>query len=245
MGEDINLTNMYKVIKKRIGMVISLGLLGILVSSILSFFVITPQYNSATQLLVSRSQSESVVQQSDINTNLLLINTYKDIIRGPVILDEVRESLELELTHTELANNIRVTSEENSQVFSIIVTDNNPYNAAIIANTIASYFQENIDNWMNVDNVGIISPAVPILEPTSPNILLNLIFGGFLGVLTGVLISLTLDMLDNTVKDEEFITRELEWINLGKVKEMSVDELRPNVENENVNYRSVSRTARY
>lgn len=224
MEEDISLIELITIVKKRLALIIHITLIGLLISAIYTFFIAIPSYNANTQLLVNRVQSTDI-QQSDINTNLQLINTYKDIIKGPVILDDVRTQTSIALTHTQLSNKITITNESNSQVFSIRVDDTNPYVAAEIANTTASVFQKKLKNVMNVDNITIISPAVPNMSPVSPNNNLHLIIGFVLGGVIGVSIAFLLEFLDNTAKDEQFITNELVWASLGVISKMNPEDL--------------------
>ncbi|WP_028273559.1 YveK family protein [Atopococcus tabaci] len=227
MEEEISLIELFEIIKKRAGMIVSLGLIGLIVSAIFTFFIATPQYSATTQILVNHTQSENVIQQSDINANLQLINTYKDIIKGPVILDDVRETLDMDVTHNQLAEMIEIGNQDNSQVFSIRVTTDNPFHSASIANTTAEIFQEEIDDIMNVDNVTIISAAVANPNAVSPNTTLNLAIGLLLGGMIGVGLAFVLEFFDNTVKDKKFITDELGWTYLGGVFEMDDEELEP------------------
>lgn len=229
MEQELSLKELLNIIKKRIGLIINFALIGLLVTSFFTFFLTTPEYSSTTQLLVNRTQQSDIIQRSDIDTNVQLINTYKDIIKGPVILDVVREELNLNLMHIDLSNKINITSETNSQVFSIRVTDANPFNAAEIANTTASVFRDNLNEIMNVDNVTIISQANPNLDPISPNHSLNISVGLVFASLFGVGFSFLLEMLDTTVKDEKFIVEELEWTSLGIISEMTPEELQSDI----------------
>lgn len=226
MEEEISLVELFDIIKKRMAWIINATLLGVLLAALYTFFIAVPEYSSTTQLLVNRTQQTEVIQQSDINTNVQLINTYKDILKGPVILDEVRDDLDLDLSHSALSNKISISSENNSQVFSIRVTDTNPYDAATIANTTASVFQENLDEIMNVDNVTVISEGTPNITPISPNNVLNIAIGLVLGGMIGVGLAFLFEFLDNTVKDEKFIVEELGWTSLGRISEMTPDELK-------------------
>ena len=225
MEEEISLVELFTILRKRLGMIISLSFLGFILSFIFTFFVITPQYSATTQMLVSQTESSQPIQQGDINTNLQLINTYKDIIKGPVILDDVREELNLELTHNELSNKVQVVSDTVSQVFSLKVTDTNPYSAAEIANTTAEVFQKTVGTIMNVDNVTVISVAIADTNPVSPNKTLNLAIGLLLGLMTAVGLAFVLEFLDTTVKDPKFVTDEVGWTNLGSISIMTKDEL--------------------
>lgn len=226
MEEEIDLIDLLEILKRRLGIIVGLTLGGLFLSYIFTFYVQTPQYSSTAQLLVSHSQSSKVIEQSDISTNLQLIDTYKDIINGPVILDDVRAELNLNLTHEELANKIHVSSESSSQVFAIQVIDESAYGAAEIANTTAEIFRDNIDEIMNVDNVTIISKAIESVDPISPNRVLNLSIGLLLGTMSGIGLAFVWEFLDDTVKDEKFITQEIGWINLGSIVEMTEGELK-------------------
>lgn len=226
MKEEISFKELYSMLKKKWMLIVNLTLVGLLGLGFYTFFIATPEYSSTTQLLVNRTQQADAIQRSDIDTNVQLINTYKDIVKGPVILDEVREELNLDMSHNALSEQITISNEANSQVFSIRVTDTNPYNAANISNTTAVVFQENLDALMNVDNVSIISQAEPNLTPISPNHIFNLAVGVALGGMIGIGIAFLIEYLDNTVNDEKYIVEEMGWTSLGRISEMNAEELK-------------------
>lgn len=226
MEEEISLVELFNTLKKRIGLIINMVLVGLILSAVYTFFIATPEYSATSQLLVNRTQETETIQQSDITTNVQLINTYSDIIRNPIILDPVIDTLSLDQTTEQLKNKISVTTAENSQVFSLQVTDDNPYEAAEIANTTSTVFKDNLNSIMNVDNVTVISEAVVDTNPVSPNNTLNLAIGVILGGMIGVGIAFLLEFLDTSVKDEKFIVDELGWTNLGAISMMSADEMK-------------------
>ncbi|SFH86826.1 YveK family protein [Pisciglobus halotolerans] len=231
MEEEISLVELFEILKKRASLIISLGLVGLILASIFTFFIATPQYSSTTQLLVNKSSDDAQgVQLSDINTNVQMINTYRDIIKGPVILEEVLKDNKLDLTVSELSDKITIETQDNSQVFSLKVSDESPYQAAEIANATAGIFQEKIGDIMKIENVSIISSAEPSDNPVSPNNMLNLIIGLLVGLMLGVGAAFLIEFMDKSINDEKFITDTLGWSNLGTVSEMSEDELEAKVE---------------
>lgn len=244
MEEEISLVELFDILKKRMAWIINATLLGVLLAAIYTFFIAVPEYSSTTQLLVNRTQQSEVIQQSDINTNVQLINTYKDILKSPVVLDDVRDDLNLDLSHSELSNKMSISTQDNSQVFNIQVTDGNPYDAAIIANTTASVFQEKLPDIMNVDNVSVISEGVPNENPISPNNVLNLAIGLVLGAMIGIGLAFLSEFMDNTVKNEKFIVEELGWTNLGRISEMTPEELQSNAKQTQLHRTDETRSAR-
>lgn len=227
MEEEISLVELFDILKKKIGLIISLGLIGLILAAVFTFFIATPQYSSTTQLLVNKSSDDPQgVQLSDINTNVQMINTYRDIIKGPVILEEVLKDTNLDLTVSELSDKLAIETQDDSQVFSLNVTGDNPYEAAEIANKTASIFKDKVGDIMKIDNVTVISKAESDDTPISPNNALNLIIGLLVGVMAGVGLAFLAEFMDKTVNDERFITETLGWSNLGMVSEMSESELK-------------------
>ena len=227
MEEEYDISELLNVLKKNIVMIISLGLIGLILSSAYTLFIVTPQYNASTQLLVNEKNSEgSSIEATDITKNLQMISTYTELIKGPAILNGVQEVLETDLTTEQLASKISITSPEGALVFLVTVTDSDPYKAAEIANAVAGTFQNEIGTIMNsVDNVAITYKAVPNVDPISPNIPLNIIIGLLVGILIGIGISFVKEFMDKTIKDATTVYQIAEWNNLGEIHEITDEDL--------------------
>ena len=226
MEEEISLVEVFDIIKKNFRYIVLATLATTVIAAIYTMFLVTPMYQSSTEMLVTQSSSENtMVSQSDINTSISLINTYEDIIRNNVILDPVIDDLDSDMTTGALRESITVQSQANSQVFSIRVEHENPYQAAEIANTTAGIFQERIFDIMNVDNVTIISEATPNLSPASPNNLLNIIIGFLLGAMIGVGLIFLKELTDTTVKSEEYVEKATGWVSLGHISTFTKNDL--------------------
>lgn len=243
--EEISLIDLFETVRKRLSMIISLSLVGLILAATFTFFIATPKYSATTQLLVNQTTKNTEgIQLSDVTTNVQMINTYRDIIKGPVILENVVDTLKLNTTVSDLSNQIEVVTQDNSQVFSLNVTGENPYVASDIANATASIFKEEVGNIMNVENVTIISESVPNTSPVSPNNVLNMIIGLLLGAVLGTGTAFLIEYMDKSVRDENFITEVLGWSTLGNVSEMTEDELQAKmktIKNKTVSRRSKAR----
>lgn len=219
MEETINLRDLMQTLKKRISLIILITLTAVLVSGGVSFFLLTPVYESSTQLLVNQSKSDQSAYNNpgQIQTNLQLINTYKEIITSPVILDKV--SKELNMNTSDIQSNMTVSNQNDSQVVKLVVQDTDPAKAAEIANETADVFQKDIPEIMNVDNVTILTKAEvgEKLSPVKPKPLLNIAIAAIVGLMIGVGISFLLDFLDNTIKTEQEVEKVLGVPVLGSV----------------------------
>ncbi|TLS35173.1 YveK family protein [Pseudalkalibacillus caeni] len=220
MEETISLKEIFVVLKKRLNLIILITVIATLVSGIISYFFITPIYQSSTQILVNQSNSEErTFDFNEVRTNLELINTYNVIIKSPTILDKVIAELGLDKSSQQLNGQVTVSNAQNSQVVEIKVEDPDPAMAVKIANTIATVFENEIKEIMNVDNVNVLSEADLGADPSpvSPKPMLNMAIAFVVGLMTGVGLAFLLEYLDNTIKNEHDIDRELGLPILGTI----------------------------
>jgi capsular polysaccharide biosynthesis protein len=229
MEETISLKEIFEVIKKRLLLIIACVLGAALVAAVVSYFVLTPTYESSSQFIVNQAEQEKNVQYevNDIRTNVELINTYNVIIKSNAILDDVSASLNNIYSAEQLRNKIQVSSEQDSQVVTVTATDEKPELAADIANTTVETFQNKIPEIMNVDNVSVLTKAVmkDNPSPVAPKPVLNIAIAVVLGAMIGVGIAFLLAYLDNTIKTETDISQKLEVPVLGVVSNMTENDI--------------------
>ncbi|MED3711662.1 Wzz/FepE/Etk N-terminal domain-containing protein [Peribacillus frigoritolerans] len=223
MEETISIKDIFKTLKKRWKLIMLLTLFAALVSGTISYFLLTPVYQSSTQILVNQKQSENQLDSTQIRSNIDMINTYSVIIKSPAILEKVIDELELDQSVDQLSQKITINSQENSQVFSLTVQDSNPSKAVEIANAVTGTFQKEIKDIMNVDNVSILAKAVVNENPTpvKPSPLLNVAIAVVVGLMAGIGLAFLLEYLDNTIKDEDDIERLLDLPLLGSIQKIS------------------------
>ncbi|MDQ0883003.1 YveK family protein [Peribacillus sp. V2I11] len=223
MEETISIKDIFKTLKKRWKLIMLLTLIAALISGSISYFLLTPVYQSSTQILVNQKQSENQLDSTQIRSNIDMINTYSVIIKSPAILEKVIDELELDQSVDQLSQKITINSQENSQVFSLTVQDRNPAKAVEIANTVSSIFQKEIKDIMKVDNVSILAKAEIKENPTpvKPNPLLNIAIAVVVGLMAGIGLAFLLEYLDNTIKDEDDIERLLDLPLLGSIQKIS------------------------
>ncbi|EOL45318.1 lipopolysaccharide biosynthesis protein [Enterococcus phoeniculicola] len=233
MEETISLKDIFEVLRKHIASIFISMFAGLAIAGVVTFFVITPKYSSQAQLIVTLPQTETA-NVNDVNTNLQMINTYKDMIVGDLVMNEVEERLakddNVEMTAKEIKGSISIIQSPNSQMFSIQATSTNAVTSQQIANTTAIVFQENAKDVLSVDKISIISTAVASPSPVSPNNKLNLAIGLVLGLMVGIGFAFLLQLMDRTVKDVKFVTDTLGFTILGTVPQMSQKEIQATIQ---------------
>lgn len=221
MEETISLKELFDTLKKRVSLIVSITLVAMIVSAVVSYFIITPEYKSSTQILVNQKKDESTAayNSGEVQANVQLISTYSVILKSAAILNIVKEELNLDISVAKLNEKITVESAQNSQVMTVSVTDPDPTTALQIANKTAEVFEKEIKSIMTIDNVKVL----PLAEdqenqsPVSPNPPLNIAIAAVIGLMISIGVVFLLEYLDNTVKTEQDIEKLLELPVLGAI----------------------------
>jgi len=227
MEAEISLSELLNILRSHLSKIFLSGLIGVIIFGVYTFFLVTPQYQSTSKIVVNQTQSTGqTLTNTDIQTNLNLINTYQSIIQEPIILEDVIANTKVNISTNQLKNKISIQTQNNSLVFGVTVSDGSPYAAAELANAIADSFQSKIGDILDVESVTILSQAVPNLTPVSPNTMLNIFVGLIFGMVVGVAIAFLFEHLDNTIKGSKFINENTGWTDLGSISLMTETELK-------------------
>ncbi|MBC5637994.1 capsular biosynthesis protein [Ornithinibacillus sp. BX22] len=223
MKDTLSIQEIIQTLKKRMVLIIGIAAGLVLIVALLSYYVLPSTYQSSSQFIVIEQQNENIqFSMSHLETNLELINTYKEIISSPFILEKVITELNLSIPLDDLQKDIEITSGDNSQVVTVSAIGPNLEEAALLANTVVNQFRSNISDIMPVENVFVLSEANPALsqKPIAPRPMMNMIIASIVGMATGIGLALFLELVNTKVKVERDI-EELGIPVLGVVSTMN------------------------
>ena len=132
----------------------------------------------------------------------------------PAVIE--RDGKAYSVSASQLAKNISVATQQQSQVFSVSAKANTPEKAKAEANAVARSFRDQIPNIMNINNVTIVAPATNGVQ-SFPNVKLFTLAGFVIGLVLTFAVIMIREMTNTTVRDDEFLTRELGLTNLGQI----------------------------
>ncbi|WP_057914703.1 YveK family protein [Peribacillus muralis] len=223
MREKLSIKDLFQMVKKRIALIFIITTLITVITGVVSLFILSPVYQASAQILVNQSKDNTdLYKVGEIQTNIQLIETYSEIIKSPMMLEMVKDRLNLKISNPALSEQIEIVSKGNSQLFTIKVEASDPKLAVDIVNTITVIFQEEIKTLMNVDNVNVLSKGNvgDNTAPIKPNPIINMIQAFFAGVVISLVVTFLIEFLDNTIKVESDIEEHLQMPMLGIVNLM-------------------------
>lgn len=215
---EIDLREIFEMLRKRWLMIASITLVAAIVAGVISFFVLKPQYEASTTMIVSYKQNqETLMNSADLQMSQKLVETYTQIVKSERIADKVIKKLDLGLSTGALNSKISVSQMGSTEILKITVKDNDPELASLIANTEADVFKQEINDMMKVDSVSTIDVAKVPGSPVAPNKVMNIAIATVLGMMVSVGLVFVLEFLDRTYKTPSDIERHLGLPILGAI----------------------------
>lgn len=215
----MELTDYIRILRKNWVIILVAALVGVGVGAAWSL-TRTPQYEASSTVFVSTQAGASIqeLQQGSTFTQSR-VQTYTQLVTTPIVMNPVIAELELGTTASALDAQVTASAALNTTLITITVTDPDPVQAAEIANALGASLTaavEQIEAVQGADGtetspvrLSRVRDALPPLEPSSPNVPLNLALGGLVGLAIGIGVAVLRAVLDTrirTPRDVEQVT---------------------------------------
>lgn len=222
-ADVIDLKTILHILKKRKWFLIFMPLAAMIISALISFFVLTPIYQASTTMIVAKNhggENAALLQYNDLLTANQLVNTYSQIAKSRAVTQQVLTAANLNINPEEFSKKIEVTPVKETQLIKVTVKDADPQRAAKLANLVSAVFMIKVQEILKVDNVQVVDSAIPLTEPIQPNKQLNIAIAGVLGLMLAVGIIFLMEFLNQNIKNSDDINRHLELPVLGTIPKM-------------------------
>lgn len=166
---EIDLSELFKVLKRNILMIIVVSLLCALVGLFTSVFLIDKKYSSeATIYITPKVTEQGTIDYNSIQTNSQMVNNYMEILKGETILAKVAKQVGLE-SFEQVQSSLTISNPENTQLISISSKTTNPELSQQIVSLTISTFTDDMMDILNLNNVTTINEAKVNSTPVSPS----------------------------------------------------------------------------
>ncbi|MGC8789827.1 MAG: GumC family protein [Caldisericum sp.] len=179
--EEIELRDYINVLVRWKKLIIGLTVIAMLVTGLLSYFVLPKEYEATTTFLVSNPQISTTNQLStlyDQATNPInfisnpSIETYSQLVKDPSFLSTIisENGFSKELTPEILSKKINVTNPKNSNLIVVSVSLNDPEKAYKIAKMIGEKFPKYAQDLNKADMSWLVTYIESQLQETSKDL---------------------------------------------------------------------------
>lgn len=219
MENSLDLSKFLGAIKKNWKLLVLLPIIFMLISLLVTVFLMKPKYEANNQVLVNQKEKNNEYMAQEVQSNLQLVNTYAEILKSPRIIDDVAKK-DSKYSSSQIKSMLDITSQSDSQILTINVKNGSKADAENVANEIAQVFKKDMPKIMSIDNVSVLSKADGTATKVSPNLIQNLAIGLILGLILGMVIIVIKELFDKRIKTEEDVERELDIPVLGSIAKL-------------------------
>ena len=125
--KELTLKGFFKIIKKRLWVLLTIPIVAVLVALALLRYTVTPKYTAQMSMYVlNRQDTESTVNFSDLQSSALLTADYRELALSRRVLDPVAEELGLSPHTRKYTYRIAVESANTPRAIEISATAADP-----------------------------------------------------------------------------------------------------------------------
>ena len=212
---EINLGELFQLLKQNIKMIVISILIGIIVLGIMTVFFINKKYESTSKLFLKPDVTEGITDYTQINSNNLMVNNYIEMLKGNNIQSQAADELNMETSEVNAA--LTISNQTNTQIISITATTTDPKLSKQIVDAVVKVFRKEVKETLNVNNIAVVDQAEVATAPVSPNLKMNLIIGALLGGFISVGYLFIKFMLDTHIHNKEEAEKYLGIPMLGSI----------------------------
>lgn len=208
---EIDLLRLLRVLWHRAWLVVLVMLLLGAIAFSYAFFFITPTYQATAMMYVNNNSISSsvseIISSSQLTAAKGLLETYVVILKSRTTLEQVIDEAGLNYSYAQLNGMVSASSVNETEIFSIDVTSTDPVEAATIANTIVKVLPDRISDVIEKANVRTVDEAVIPVNKAAPSLTKYAIIGMLIGAVITCAFIIVLDMMDTTMRGEEYLTQ--------------------------------------
>ena len=198
---EIDLSQLLKLLKKNIRLIIILALVGIIIAASATTFLISKKYQSQGSVLLKADVVNGSLDSTQVNTNKMMVNNYVKLLQGNNIQDQVAKNLNI--TSAEVRSSLSITNTTDTQIIEISLTTVDPGLSKRIVDETISVFTTLIQEKLDVTNVTIVDQPEVNPNPVSPSMVKNVIIGAVVGIVISLGYLLLTYLLDTKIKNGE------------------------------------------
>lgn len=224
---EISLLDLFKILRSNLVLIILSTLLIGIIAGLYAYLVADPQYKSNAYVMVQVQTGTGTEDSFDLVNAQRLMATAADLIAMPIVLEQVIDDLNLDITAKQLEGSLTVTSSTTSYFINISYLSGDPQLSERVVNSV-------IDEAIAFANTNVAILKDNIIRTStaqegvydSPNKVLYIAIGIILGGILGVGIAFVKELFNNTFRTKEQLESAFGIQVLGVIPEFEVKETR-------------------
>lgn len=218
--KEVRFEDVFKGLKNNLRLILISILSVALVSAIITFFFIPPEYEASTKVYIGKERFKNVsttYTNEEINMYQRLIKTYSELVKTKDLVKKSISNVGQDVSVNEVLSKLQAISITDTQILQIKYASNSREESYDMVYGITEEFMKLSKKLYPNGNVHIIQQPIVPEVPVGPNKKMNVAIGALLGMMIGVGISFLKEFMNNTYLDKEEVERDLEVPCIGVI----------------------------
>lgn len=211
--KEVKFEDVFKSLKNNLRLILISTLSVTLVSAIITFFFIPPEYEASTKVYIGKERFKNVsttYTNEEINMYQRLIKTYSELVKTKDLVRKSISNVGQDISVNEVLSKLQAISIADTQILQIKYVSDSREEAYDMVYGITEEFMKLSKKLYPKGNVHIIQqPIVPEI-PVGPNKKMNVAIGALLGMMIGLGVTFLREFINNTYSNKEEVERDLE-----------------------------------
>lgn len=223
MNTELNMQELLLTYLRRWKLIVLCMVVGIVVALGITAFCVTPMYQSRVTIYVNNTRElddKNGLTSSDLSASIHLVKGYMIVSESDPVLEKAVAMLGEDYTTTELRNSISTEQLDETVIFTLTVTHEDPERAARIATVLSEVIPVEGPKVIDGTSARLINSAKVPQSPTSPSYSVNLLLGAVAGMLLAIVYVTILFLKDTRIKDENDLTDMFDLPILGRIPDL-------------------------
>lgn len=209
---EIDLSRLLGALLKRAWLIGIVAVLCAVLTLVGTVLFVAPKYDSSTMFYVNNSSlsledMDFSISTGDISASKSLVKTYIVILNSRETLNDVIDYAGVNRTYSEVKRMIQAEAVDSTEVFQVTVTSDDPVEAEQIADAIAYILPKRISKIIQGTTAVVVDSAILPKGSSAPNYTQNTLVGFLVGFVGIVAVLAILELMDNTIRQEDDITQ--------------------------------------
>lgn len=177
-------------------------LIGATIMGLYNVIIVKSNYCADAKIYITNT--DSLVNFSDLQLTAALTDDYKDIITSRTVLTQVIETMDLDMECEDLKNLISIENPTDTHILHIFVTCDDIEMSRNIANTLLNISVEQIHQIVGSDEPNVIDYAeAKAIDEVRPSLKMQVMMGALIGFILSYGFLFLLYSMDKSIKTED------------------------------------------
>ena len=207
---EIDVVQLLRMLWRKAWAIVLAAVIGGTAAFSIAAFLITPKYEAQAMMYVNNSSfsvgsTSFSISNAELSAAQSLVDTYIVILSSRTTLNEVIKTAELDYNYETLKSMLSAEAVNNTEVFSVTITSEDPQEAELIANVIVDILPDRISDVVDGSSVRIVDYAVIPSQKASPNITMFTAIGMLVGIAASCMVLIIMMVSDTLVHNEDYL----------------------------------------